>query len=98
MALPSDQKLAKLRILWRRAEAARDEAEKMAAEKQKAALDLWMQFQRRANELGYCAHCELPQGECRCIELAESGFAVHFSEPVVVTWPLAQYDRGVLGS
>ena len=76
MSLPSDQKLAKLRILLRRADAAYEETARQARDAVMRAADernrLYAEYRARAKDLGYCGNCEKPLGECNCIFLARA--------------------------
>lgn len=81
MSIPFDQRLAKLRILMRRADVAYEQAEKeynrMCEEARKPVhaaheekVRLFSEYDRIARELGYCGNCGNPLKDCRCVWLA----------------------------
>lgn len=74
MPLPSDQKLAKLRILTRRAEAEEKRCEEALYEARQARGRLQVEFYKRVEELGYCPVCELPKAECKGHPFAADSF------------------------
>ena len=83
MSIPYDQRIAKLRILIRRADAfyaaqkrVYDDVVKQAYEPVYRASEdrvrLFSQYMQIARELGYCGTCEKPSDECRCVWLAKA--------------------------
>jgi hypothetical protein len=93
MALPSDQQLAKLRILMaqseRRLKSMEEKHRELEEPVRREATDLWLKFYERARELGYCGVCELPLTECQCVTLAssENSISAYFDRPVTITLP-----------
>lgn len=83
MTIPFDQKLAKLRLLERRAEVEhdkahaeferiKDEAWKPVYEARERLVRVQMAYLERARELGYCGNCEKLLTECQCVTLAKA--------------------------
>lgn len=83
MTIPFDQRIAKLRILLRRADAFYEaqkraydavvqEAYKPVHAAEEERVRLFTEYMEVTRQLGYCGTCEKPIDECQCVWLAKA--------------------------